>query len=94
MDDTTSRRAEMQDGDGSISLDSPDVRRHQIQRNRHAAKAAEDYRITIDRDHEIVNDLKVGDQILLVACARFGGWMNTVEDAGMEIWEEDDLSEH
>ncbi|MCJ1465745.1 hypothetical protein MMC07_004364 [Pseudocyphellaria aurata] len=75
-------------------LDSPNVRRrHRIQSNRHAVKEAENYRITIDRGQEPLDDLKVGDQIMLIACARYPGWVNTIEAAGIEIWGEDDLNE-
>lgn len=92
-DESNSLVARMRDGDFPIPLDSPNVRRHRIQSNRHAVREAEHYRITIDRGQEILDDLKVGDQILLIACARYGGWMNIIEDAGIEIWEEDDLNE-
>ncbi|MCJ1470919.1 hypothetical protein MMC07_009567 [Pseudocyphellaria aurata] len=73
-------------------LDSPNIRRHRIQSNRHAVKEAENYRITIDRGQEPLDDLKVGDQIMLIACARYPGWENTIEAAGIEIWEEDDVN--
>lgn len=74
-------------------LDSPNIRRHLIQYNRHGIGTAEQYTITMYPGQEIFADLEVGDQILLVACTRFPGWENHIEDAGIEIWEQDDLDE-
>lgn len=74
-------------------LDSPNIRRHRIQANRHAVSLAETYTVPLHRGHEIFHDLKAGDQILLVACARYDGWVNNVKAAGIEVWEEDDLDE-
>lgn len=82
----------MQNGEVSIPV-SPNISRHRIQSNRHAVKAAAHYRISMYPGQEILDDLKVGDQILLVACAQYGAWVNYIEAAGIEIWEEDDLIE-
>lgn len=48
---------------------------------------------TLDRSESILCDLRVGDEIQLLACARFPGWSNTVEEATIEIWGIDTLSE-
>lgn len=64
-----------------------------LQENRHASRVAEDYRIELGPEHEILQNLKEGDEIALLASACFPGWVNNVEEAGMEIWEVDDLQQ-
>lgn len=93
LDDTNSLTAKKQDSHVSIPLDSPNIRTYPLQNNKHAVSEAQDYRISIDRGHEILDDLKNGDQILLVACARYPGWVNFIENAGIEVWAEDDLND-
>lgn len=79
--------------DISMLLDSTNTRRHRLQSNRHANGQAEDHRISICRGHAIFDGLKAEDKILLVAFAQYGGWVNHIQDAKIEIWEEDDLNE-
>lgn len=86
LDDTDSSRV-------SIPLDSPNIRTHRIQSNKHAVSEPQNYTISIDRGHEILDDLKIGDQILLVARAQYSGWVNYIENAGVEIFVEDDLND-
>lgn len=74
-------------------LDSPNVRRHRIQVNKHAVRQAEEYSIIMYPGQEILDGLKAGDQILLVACAQYSGWVNTIEDAKMEVWEDAGVNE-
>ena len=80
-------------GHVSELLDSLNNRRNGIQANKHAVSEAETYTISISRGHNIFEELKAGDQILLIACARYSGWVNTIEAAGIEVWEEDDLND-
>ncbi|MCJ1426225.1 hypothetical protein MMC29_004128 [Sticta canariensis] len=81
-------------GLNSIDIfDSTNVRRHHLQSNRHAIGQAEDHTISIGRGHEIFNGLKAEDRILLVAFAQYSGWVNHIQDAKIEILEEDDLNE-
>lgn len=86
LDDTDSSRV-------SIPLDSPIIRTHRLQSNKHAVREPQNYRISIDRGHEILDDLKIGDQILLVARAQYRAWVNYIENAGIEIFVEDDLND-
>lgn len=81
-------------GANSIDIfDSTNIRRHHLQSNRHAKGQAEDHTIRLCRGHEIFNGLKAEDRILLVAFAQYSGWVNHIQDAKIEILEEDDLNE-
>lgn len=63
-----------------------------LQANRHASRVAESYRVELEAGKGILEDLKEGDEIALVACAIYSGWVNNVEEASLELWEEDDLT--
>ena len=66
-------------------------KKQRLQANRHASRVAEAYRFELEAGQGILQKLKEGDEIALLANAVFPGWVNNVEEAGMEIWEEDDL---
>lgn len=59
--------------------------------NRHASEQFENYRIEIDREHQLMKDLRDGDEVVLWACDRFSGWRNHVEEATIKIWTLDEL---
>ena len=63
-----------------------------LQENRHASRVAESYRVELEAGKGILEDLKEGEEIALVACAMYPGWVNNVEEASLELWEEDDLA--
>ena len=65
--------------------------RHELQRNRHASRKPEDYRVEIGPDHELLQSLKEGDVIDVLACAQYPAWTNIVHRASIEIWTMDDL---
>ena len=73
--------------------DETNVRRQHLTANRHASRRAEAYRFELQVGEGILQDLKEGDEIALLACARFSGWTNHVEEAGMSIWGLDDFQE-
>lgn len=75
----------------SQNADSLHMRWHRLQSNKHAVRKSESYTILLLRGEGILDDLKVGDQILLVACARYSGWVNNIKAAGIEMWEADDF---
>lgn len=75
----------------SKNADSLNMRWHRLQNNKHAVAKPESYTIPLLRGEGIFDDLKAGDQILLVACARYGGWVNNIKAAGIEMWEADDF---
>ena len=62
-----------------------------LQHNRHAGQSLESYRIELRRAEwvEAFGDIHEGDRVALTARARFPGWVNQVQDAGMEIWSAD-----
>lgn len=62
-----------------------------LQSNRHASRVAEAYRFELEVGQGILQDLKEGDEIALLASAVFPGWVNNIEEAAMEIWEVDEL---
>lgn len=64
-----------------------------LQHNRQAERDPMSYVHTLDRSERILSDLHVGDEIQLLGCARFPGWSNYVEEAAIEIWGVDTLSE-
>ena len=68
-------------------------KRHILQRNQHAGKHPEDYRIELQQNDKIIRDLQPGDVIDLLACKQYSGWQNYVYAAGIEIWSYDDLTE-
>ena len=69
-----------------------EVRRFELQRNRHAGSEPETYRIELGADHALVKGLREGDVIELDACASFPGWACVVHDAKIEVWSVDDLA--
>lgn len=73
---------------------SPEVeRRVLLQKNLQAESKPSSYIHSLDRSEAIFYDLRVDDEIQLLACARFEGWVNYVEEATMEIWGVDTLSD-
>lgn len=60
-----------------------------LQANRHASRVAESYRIELEAGEGILAELREGWEIALWASAQFPGWVNHVEEASMELWEED-----
>ena len=67
--------------------------RHEIQRNRHAGSAPEDYEHELDINHELLQEVEAGDSVVLWARATFPGWENRVYGASIEVWCIDDLQE-
>ena len=61
-------------------------KRFHLQRNRHAGRDTESYRIELEKESEIIRGLKPGDVIDLLACAQYPAWQNQVYSAGIEIW--------
>lgn len=87
---------EIERGQGaSDDLDLLKNRRCHLQSNRHAGREIETYRLDMIQGEGFLKekDLRVGDEILLVACARFPGWANNISRASIEIWEVDDMNE-
>lgn len=68
------------------------IKRQHLQANVHAGRQFETYRVELEARQGILQDLEVGDELALLACASYPGWVNHIEGAGMEIWEVDDLS--
>lgn len=66
-------------------------RRWRLQSNRHAGKEFEEYKVEIDAEHDMMREIRVGDMVVLLACARFGGWTNSIRGAEMEVWNLDCL---
>ena len=67
--------------------------RYELQRNRHAGREPEVYRIELERAHELLGQVEDGDRFALWARAMFLGWENCVYDAMIEIYCSDDLTE-
>ena len=94
----------MKRGSSSASPDSTDDRRlvkktFELQRNRHGGRTFEKYDIAFEegdpRMAELKEVLEEGDVIELMACAKFPGWVNHVDEAKIEVWSLDDVaSEH
>lgn len=68
-------------------------RRKRLTSNRHAGPEAEDYMFEFGMDDSFFKDTKKGDEVVLWALARYGGWKNFVQDAAIEIWSVDSMSE-
>ena len=66
----------------------PPPYRHHVQHNRHAGSEMESYRVELWRLDGLgmFQIMKKGSRVAFVACARFPGWVNRVQDAGMEFW--------
>ena len=67
-------------------------KRFELQRNRHAGRAPENYRCELGTDHELLRQVESGDSIVLWARAMYPGWENRVYKAMIEVWCVDDLS--
>ena len=65
--------------------------RYQLQRNRHAGRNPEDYRIELHKDHELLRRVEEGDRFALWARAMFPAWTNVVHYARIDVWCVDDL---
>lgn len=73
--------------------DLPDIRTYRLILHKSIHELST-WTATTQRGDEIVDDLTVGDQILLVARATENGdTMDNTEDATIQAWEEDDLDE-
>jgi len=57
-----------------------------LQNNRHAGRGMESYTVGLDHGSDILQSMRVGDRMVLFACARFPGWCNYVQSASMELW--------
>ena len=68
-------------------------KRYILQRNRHAGKKLETYCIQIHYDDEVLQSLREGDALDLLACAQYPGWRNQVADYSIRLWLYDDLKE-
>lgn len=68
-------------------------RRTILQRNRQAERDPMSYTHALDRSKGILLNLLVGDEIQLLGCACFSGWINSVEEAAIEIWGVDNLAD-
>ena len=66
--------------------------RFELQRNRHAGRAPENYRCELGIDHDLLQQVEDGDSIVLWARAMYPGWENRVYKAMIEVWCMDDLS--
>lgn len=64
-----------------------------LQRNRQAERDPMSYTHALDRSKGILYNLLVGDEIQLLGCACFSGWINSVEEAAIEIWGVDNLAD-
>ena len=78
-------------GEESLSLVDRPERRYRLQSNRHAGQEAEDYLFEFERDHPLLKEMQAGDEVVLWALARYGGWENFVEAAAIQIWITDDM---
>jgi hypothetical protein len=67
------------------------IKRQHLQANVHAGRLVKPYRVELEAKQGILQDLEEGDEIALLACASFPGWVNHVEGAGIELWEVDGL---
>ena len=67
-------------------------RRWRLRNNRHAGKEFEEYKVEIDAEHEMMREMRVGDVVVLLACARFLGWTNSIKEAEIEVWSVDCLN--
>ncbi|KAL8816611.1 MAG: hypothetical protein Q9223_004403 [Gallowayella weberi] len=83
--------------DGGVSEDEDEeiVLRWELQRNRHASSELEKYEVVFEEGDGKFEELKAavrgGDVLELRACARYGAWVNYVEEASIEVWCLDDL---
>ncbi|KAL9631819.1 MAG: hypothetical protein Q9164_005689 [Protoblastenia rupestris] len=64
--------------------------RFRLQSNRHAGREPETYKIEFGQESPLLQKMKAGDVIDLLACAQYPGWRNIVHEAGIEIFSFDD----
>lgn len=57
-----------------------------------AGRDAETYIHKLSMDHELLQQAKRGDSVVLWARANYPGWENRVYSASIEVWCVDDLS--
>ncbi|KAL8735265.1 MAG: hypothetical protein Q9181_002877 [Wetmoreana brouardii] len=73
-----------------VANDENVKKKFELQRNRHAGTELEDYETVFEDGDERMAELKdvmMEDDVLeLRACARFGAWVNKVENAEVETW--------
>ena len=80
-------------GEESVVSTDRERPRQRLQCNRHAGTEAEDYRFVFERDHPLLKCMRVGDEVVLWAMAKFGGWRNFVQEAAIQVWSLDDLGD-
>lgn len=66
--------------------------RYRIQENRLASTEIEEYTIELTDEHELVQRVREGDMVALLACACFPGWENRVYAAEISVLGVDDLT--
>ena len=73
---------------GECSYRGEPPRRYHLQNNRHPGNEMESYQVELRRGDgvDIWGEMKEGSRVALVACVRVSGWVNKVQDAGMEFW--------
>ena len=80
-------------GDDEEGMSAGHNQRLRLQANRHAGDELEEYRIEYGLSKDMVRSLQPGDRVILSAHAQFGGWVNFVNQAAIEIWCVDSLDE-
>ena len=66
--------------------------RYRIQENRLASTEIEEYTVDLTDEHELVQRVREGDRVVLLACACFPGWENRVYAAEISVLGVDDLT--
>lgn len=70
-----------------------EYQRYELQRNRLAGKAPEAYRIQLEKDHDLLQQIQDGDRFALWARSIYPAWANYVYGAKIELWCVDDLGD-
>ena len=65
-----------------------------VQTNRHAGSDLEEYTVEYGPSSELLHLIQEGDRIILSAHAQYGGWVNVVDHASIELWCVDDLEKN
>ena len=65
-----------------------------VQTNRHAGSDLEEYTIEYGPSSELLQLIQKGDRIILSAHAQYGGWVNFIDHASIELWCVDDLEKN
>lgn len=86
-------RKHAEEEEEKVSLTDQMQHRHRLHCNRHAGWETEDYQFVVEGDHPILENMQAGDEVVLWARAKFGGWENFVQGAAIQIWTIDDLSD-